>query len=63
VKALAEQTGKATGEIGQQISDIQSATRESVAAINRFATRSKSSRESPPPSPRLSRNRARPLRR
>jgi methyl-accepting chemotaxis protein/aerotaxis receptor len=34
VKALAEQTGKATGEIGQQISGIQSATRESVAAIN-----------------------------
>jgi methyl-accepting chemotaxis protein/aerotaxis receptor len=34
VKALAEQTGKATGEIGQQISDIQSATQESVTAIN-----------------------------
>jgi methyl-accepting chemotaxis protein/aerotaxis receptor len=34
VKALAEQTGKATGEIGQQIGDIQSATQESVAAIN-----------------------------
>lgn len=34
VKALAEQTGKATGEIGQQISGIQSATQESVAAIN-----------------------------
>jgi methyl-accepting chemotaxis protein/aerotaxis receptor len=34
VKALAEQTSKATGEIGQQISGIQSATQESVAAIN-----------------------------
>jgi methyl-accepting chemotaxis protein len=33
VKALAEQTAKATGEIGQQISDIQSATEESVGAI------------------------------
>ncbi len=33
VKALAEQTAKATGEIGQQISGIQSATLESVGAI------------------------------
>jgi methyl-accepting chemotaxis protein len=33
VKALAEQTAKATGEIGQQISGIQSATQESVSAI------------------------------
>ncbi|MGM4874008.1 methyl-accepting chemotaxis protein [Bradyrhizobium sp. 956_D2_N1_5] len=33
VKALAEQTAKATGEIGQQISGIQSATQESVGAI------------------------------
>jgi len=33
VKALAEQTAKATGEIGQQISSIQSATHESVGAI------------------------------
>ncbi len=33
VKALAEQTAKATGEIGQQISGIQSATQESVTAI------------------------------
>ncbi|MHC2283192.1 methyl-accepting chemotaxis protein [Bradyrhizobium diazoefficiens] len=33
VKALAEQTAKATGEIGQQISGIQAATQESVAAI------------------------------
>src|SRR6186713_2489808 len=33
VKTLAEQTAKATGEISQQISDIQSATRDSVAAI------------------------------
>ncbi len=34
VKALAEQTAKATGEIGLQISGIQSATEESVQAIN-----------------------------
>jgi methyl-accepting chemotaxis protein len=33
VKALAEQTAKATGEISQQVSDIQIATRESVIAI------------------------------
>jgi methyl-accepting chemotaxis protein len=33
VKALAEQTAKATGEIGQQISGIQSATQVSVNAI------------------------------
>ncbi|MDA9525539.1 chemotaxis protein [Bradyrhizobium sp. CCBAU 11434] len=33
VKALAEQTAKATGEISQQISGIQVATQESVAAI------------------------------
>ena len=33
VKALAEQTAKATGEIGQQISGIQAATEESVNAI------------------------------
>jgi methyl-accepting chemotaxis protein len=33
VKALAEQTAKATGEISQQISGIQLATQESVSAI------------------------------
>jgi methyl-accepting chemotaxis protein len=33
VKALAEQTAKATGEISAQISGIQSATQDSVAAI------------------------------
>jgi methyl-accepting chemotaxis protein len=33
VKALAEQTSKATGEIGQQIAGIQAATEESVGAI------------------------------
>jgi methyl-accepting chemotaxis protein len=33
VKALAEQTAKATGEIGQQIANIQSATEHSVGAI------------------------------
>ncbi|QND73252.1 methyl-accepting chemotaxis protein [Tardiphaga robiniae] len=33
VKALAEQTAKATGEIGQQIASIQTATDDSVLAI------------------------------
>jgi methyl-accepting chemotaxis protein len=33
VKALAEQTAKATGEIGLQITGIQAATQDSVAAI------------------------------
>ncbi len=33
VKALAEQTAKATGEISQQIDGIQAATRDSVGAI------------------------------
>jgi methyl-accepting chemotaxis protein len=33
VKALAEQTAKATGEISQQIGGIQTATQDSVAAI------------------------------
>ncbi len=37
VKALAEQTAKATGEIGQQISGIQSATQDSVAAIKEIS--------------------------
>ncbi|HEY5128188.1 MAG TPA: methyl-accepting chemotaxis protein [Bradyrhizobium sp.] len=37
VKALAEQTAKATGEIGQQISGIQAATQESVGAIKEIA--------------------------
>jgi len=34
VKALAGQTAHATGEIGQQIGQIQNATRQTVAAIN-----------------------------
>ncbi|TYL97532.1 HAMP domain-containing protein [Bradyrhizobium rifense] len=33
VKALAEQTAKATGEIGAQVAGIQAATQESVSAI------------------------------
>jgi methyl-accepting chemotaxis protein len=37
VKALAEQTSKATGEIGQQISGIQSATQDSVNAIKEIS--------------------------
>lgn len=37
VKALAEQTAKATGEIGHQIADIQAATQESVVAIKEIS--------------------------
>jgi methyl-accepting chemotaxis protein len=37
VKALADQTAKATGEIGQQISGIQAATHESVGAIKEIS--------------------------
>ncbi|MEH2628429.1 methyl-accepting chemotaxis protein [Bradyrhizobium sp. AZCC 1719] len=37
VKALAEQTAKATGEISQQISGIQGATHESVGAIKEIS--------------------------
>lgn len=38
VKALAEQTSRATGEIGEQVASIQAATQESVAAINEIST-------------------------
>jgi methyl-accepting chemotaxis protein len=38
VKALAEQTAKATGEIGHQISGIQTATQESVVAIQQISS-------------------------
>ena len=37
VKALAEQTAKATGEIGQQINGIQAATNESVGDIKEIS--------------------------
>jgi len=37
VKALAEQTARATGEIGQQITSIQAATQESVNAIKEIS--------------------------
>jgi len=37
VKALAEQTAKATGEIGQQINGIQAATNDSVNAIKEIS--------------------------
>src|SRR5579864_3961632 len=37
VKALAEQTAKATDEIGQQITEIQAATQESVSAIKHIS--------------------------
>jgi methyl-accepting chemotaxis protein len=38
VKALAEQTAKATGEIGQQINGIQAATEDSVSAIKEISS-------------------------
>jgi methyl-accepting chemotaxis protein len=38
VKALADQTAKATGEIGQQVSGIQAATQESVGAIREISS-------------------------
>jgi methyl-accepting chemotaxis protein len=38
VKALAAQTAKATDEIGQQVTGMQIATRESVAAIKQIGT-------------------------
>jgi methyl-accepting chemotaxis protein len=38
VKALAEQTAKATGEIGTQIAGIQAATNESVGAIKEISS-------------------------
>ncbi|MCK1423277.1 HAMP domain-containing protein [Bradyrhizobium sp. 180] len=37
VKALAEQTARATGEIGQQIANIQGATEQSVGAIREIS--------------------------
>ena len=37
VEALAEQTAKATGEIGQQIGSIQQATQDSVSAIKEIS--------------------------
>ncbi|MGL9622637.1 methyl-accepting chemotaxis protein [Bradyrhizobium sp. U531] len=42
VKALAEQTAKATGEISQQISGIQGATQDSVSAIKMISSTIKS---------------------
>ena len=38
VKSLASQTGRATEEIGAQITQIQAATKEAVAAIRGIAT-------------------------
>ena len=50
VKALAEQTAKATGEIGQQITGIQAATRNRLVRSRRSAARSKGFPRSPRPS-------------
>ena len=63
VKALAEQTAKATGEIGQQISSIQAATQESVGAIREISGTIEGSRRFLPPSPLRWRSRARLRRR
>ena len=41
VKALATQTAHATGEIGQQINEIQVATKDAVNAFDRISTRIK----------------------
>ncbi len=38
VKALADQTAKATGEIAQQVSGIQAATEESVGSIKEIGS-------------------------
>lgn len=53
VKALAEQTAKATEEIRKQISDMQSATHDSVSAFEEIGVTIGTR-----PSPRRSRNRA-----
>ena len=58
VKALAEQTAKATGEIGQQITGIQAATQDSAARSRRSAAPSRSCRRSPRPLPRRWKSRA-----
>jgi uncharacterized protein YoxC len=50
VKALAEQTAKATGEIGQQITGIQAATQESVGAIKEISGTIEKLSEIPRPS-------------
>jgi methyl-accepting chemotaxis protein len=63
VKALAEQTAKATGEIGQQIAGIQSATQESVNAIKQSPAPSKSCRRFRRRSRRRWKSRALPRRR
>ncbi len=39
VKSLANQTGRATGEIGEQIAAVQAATEEAVSAINTIVSR------------------------
>ena len=58
VKALAEQTAKATDEISQQVADIQCATRESVQAIQTIGNTIDGFRRSPRPSPQRWNSRA-----
>ena len=60
VKSLANQTSKATEEIGAQITQIQAATKEAVEAIQASPPPSRRSARSPPPLPRPSRSRALP---
>jgi methyl-accepting chemotaxis protein len=63
VKALAEPTAKATGEIGQQITGIQAATRSRSARSRKSRARSKNCRKSPRPLRLPWKNRAPPPRR
>jgi hypothetical protein len=58
VKALAEQTAKATGEIGQQILAIQEATKESVGSIEEIGATIASVNRLPRPSRRRLKSRA-----
>ena len=57
VKALAEQTSKATGEIGQQVTGIQAVMQELLGAIRYSAGGSRSFPRSLPPSRRRSKSR------
>jgi methyl-accepting chemotaxis protein len=63
VKALAAQTAKATGQIGQQITGIQSATQDSVNAIKQISGTIEKCARSPRPLPRRWNSRARRRRR
>ncbi len=51
VKALAEQTSKATGQIGHQITSIQTAPQDGRGQFRESVPPSKNCRRYPPPSP------------